>query len=353
MLLGGVGRASADVAPGTLHVNDILSSTGQVLLQRDGRVVGDDLVLIGRYQNHPTPAGSLRRLLSGPPGLQEKRQTRRLPGTGVPGRPRGRHLHADPIADGPGRQDLDSAVGAGERSAATVSANNRDDGANVFRSLPAGARRNRWRHRTTRQWGWWRRWPGATASPAESPLRCGHRIDRSARRQFGRPPAPTFRIVNGMLMSASGETDESAVSHHPPVVGHREHRACAENMTVDGGHRRHGQRRHPVRTTIRRERRKAPSLSGVADPVEVQSVQQNLPVAVVTERHCGGLDDASSSSSAASMLSSHAGEAVLVAAEVQRPDRTVGGDRDHCLFLLDTDRRARAGYARRYGLVRR
>lgn len=56
MLFGGVGQASADVAPGT-YTSTTLSSTGQVLLQRDGRVVGDDLVLIGRYRIHPTPAG--------------------------------------------------------------------------------------------------------------------------------------------------------------------------------------------------------------------------------------------------------------------------------------------------------
>lgn len=56
ILFGGIGQASADVTPGT-YTSTTLSSTGQILLQRDGRVVGDDLVLIGRYRIHPTPAG--------------------------------------------------------------------------------------------------------------------------------------------------------------------------------------------------------------------------------------------------------------------------------------------------------
>ena len=55
MLLGGVGQASADVAPGT-YTSTTLAG-GLVLLQRDAHVEGGDLVLIGRYPIHPTPSG--------------------------------------------------------------------------------------------------------------------------------------------------------------------------------------------------------------------------------------------------------------------------------------------------------
>lgn len=54
-LVGAVGQASADVAPGTY--TSTTSSAGVVLLQRTGQVQGQDLVLIGRYPIHPTPTG--------------------------------------------------------------------------------------------------------------------------------------------------------------------------------------------------------------------------------------------------------------------------------------------------------
>lgn len=54
-LVGTAGQASADVAPGTY--TSTTSSSGIVLLQRDGQVQGQDLVLIGRYPIHPTPTG--------------------------------------------------------------------------------------------------------------------------------------------------------------------------------------------------------------------------------------------------------------------------------------------------------
>lgn len=54
-LLGAAGPASADVAPGTY--TSTTASSGIVLLQRDGQVQGQELVLIGRYPIHPTPTG--------------------------------------------------------------------------------------------------------------------------------------------------------------------------------------------------------------------------------------------------------------------------------------------------------
>ncbi|WP_024796312.1 hypothetical protein [Tomitella biformata] len=54
-LVGAAGPASADVAPGAY--TSTTSSSGVVLLQRDGQVQGQDLVLIGRYPIHPTPTG--------------------------------------------------------------------------------------------------------------------------------------------------------------------------------------------------------------------------------------------------------------------------------------------------------
>lgn len=54
-LFGAAGQAFADVEPGT-YTSTTLSS-GVVLLQRDARVEGGDLVLIGRYPIHPTPEG--------------------------------------------------------------------------------------------------------------------------------------------------------------------------------------------------------------------------------------------------------------------------------------------------------
>lgn len=54
-LIGAAGQASADVAPGTY--TSTTSSSGIVLLEREGQVQGQDLVLIGRYPIHPTPTG--------------------------------------------------------------------------------------------------------------------------------------------------------------------------------------------------------------------------------------------------------------------------------------------------------
>ncbi len=54
-LFGAAGQAAADVAPGTY--TSTTWSGGLVLLQREGHVEGQDLVLIGRYPIHPTPTG--------------------------------------------------------------------------------------------------------------------------------------------------------------------------------------------------------------------------------------------------------------------------------------------------------
>lgn len=54
-LVGVAGPASADVAPGAY--TSTTSTSGIVLLQRNGQVQGQDLVLIGRYPIHPTPTG--------------------------------------------------------------------------------------------------------------------------------------------------------------------------------------------------------------------------------------------------------------------------------------------------------
>ncbi|WP_309234823.1 hypothetical protein [Nocardia sp. XZ_19_385] len=63
MLFGGVGQAVADVEPGA-YTSTTLSG-GIVLLQRDARVEGGDLVLIGRYPIHSTPAGGYVDLFPG------------------------------------------------------------------------------------------------------------------------------------------------------------------------------------------------------------------------------------------------------------------------------------------------
>lgn len=47
--------ASAEVRPGTYTSTTL--SAGSVLLAREGRVEGDELVLIGRYKIHPTETG--------------------------------------------------------------------------------------------------------------------------------------------------------------------------------------------------------------------------------------------------------------------------------------------------------
>ena len=62
-LIAGAGTASADVAPGTYTSNTI--SAGSVLLSRDARVEGNELVLIGRYEIHPTPTGGYVDLFPG------------------------------------------------------------------------------------------------------------------------------------------------------------------------------------------------------------------------------------------------------------------------------------------------
>ena len=54
-LIAAVPAASADVRPGTYTSTTL--SAGSVLLAREGRVEGDELVLIGRYKIHPTETG--------------------------------------------------------------------------------------------------------------------------------------------------------------------------------------------------------------------------------------------------------------------------------------------------------
>ncbi|MFC4373469.1 hypothetical protein ACFO5K_05095 [Nocardia halotolerans] len=54
-VFGGAGQAFADVEPGTY--TSTTWSAGIVLLQRDARVEGGELVLIGRYPIHSTPDG--------------------------------------------------------------------------------------------------------------------------------------------------------------------------------------------------------------------------------------------------------------------------------------------------------
>ncbi len=62
-LFGAAGQAFADVVPG--DYTSTTWSSGIVLLQRDGRVEGGDLVLIGRYPIHPTPDGGYVDLFPG------------------------------------------------------------------------------------------------------------------------------------------------------------------------------------------------------------------------------------------------------------------------------------------------
>ncbi|WP_306361883.1 hypothetical protein [Nocardia sp. CC227C] len=62
-LIGAAGQASADVEPGAY--TSTTWSSGIVLLQRDARVEGGDLVLIGRYPIHPTPDGGYVDLFPG------------------------------------------------------------------------------------------------------------------------------------------------------------------------------------------------------------------------------------------------------------------------------------------------
>lgn len=54
-LVATAGPASADVEPGNYTSTTL--SAGIVLLQRDARVEGGELVLIGRYPIQPTPDG--------------------------------------------------------------------------------------------------------------------------------------------------------------------------------------------------------------------------------------------------------------------------------------------------------
>lgn len=63
MLIGAGGIASADVTPGPY--TSITVSAGSVLLARDARVEGQDLVLIGRYVIHPTATGGYVDLFPG------------------------------------------------------------------------------------------------------------------------------------------------------------------------------------------------------------------------------------------------------------------------------------------------
>ncbi|MET8795407.1 hypothetical protein ABZV91_02940 [Nocardia sp. NPDC004568] len=62
-LFGTAGPAFADVEPGAY--TSTTWSSGIVLLQRDGRVDGGDLVLIGRYPIHSTPDGGYVDLFPG------------------------------------------------------------------------------------------------------------------------------------------------------------------------------------------------------------------------------------------------------------------------------------------------
>ncbi|MBL1076990.1 hypothetical protein JK358_21570 [Nocardia sp. 2] len=62
-LFGTTGQAFADVEPGT-YISTTWSS-GIVLLQRDARVEGGELVLIGRYPIHSTPDGGYVDLFPG------------------------------------------------------------------------------------------------------------------------------------------------------------------------------------------------------------------------------------------------------------------------------------------------
>lgn len=62
-LFGTVGQAFADVEPGAY--TSTTWSSGIVLLQRDARVEGGDLVLIGRYPIHSTPDGDYVDLFPG------------------------------------------------------------------------------------------------------------------------------------------------------------------------------------------------------------------------------------------------------------------------------------------------
>ncbi|MFE1591222.1 hypothetical protein [Nocardia sp. NPDC058705] len=63
VLFGAAGQASADVEPGVY--TSTTWSAGIVLLQREGRVEGGDLVLIGRYPIHSTPDGGYVDLFPG------------------------------------------------------------------------------------------------------------------------------------------------------------------------------------------------------------------------------------------------------------------------------------------------
>ncbi|MGW5441612.1 hypothetical protein [Nocardia asteroides] len=62
-LFGTAGQAFADVEPGAY--TSTTWSSGIVLLQRDARVEGGDLVLIGRYPIHSTPDGGYVDLFPG------------------------------------------------------------------------------------------------------------------------------------------------------------------------------------------------------------------------------------------------------------------------------------------------
>lgn len=62
-LIGSVGVASADVSPGTY--TSFTVSAGSVLLEREARVEGQELVLIGRYPIHQTDTGGYVDLIPG------------------------------------------------------------------------------------------------------------------------------------------------------------------------------------------------------------------------------------------------------------------------------------------------
>ncbi|WP_307645217.1 hypothetical protein [Nocardia uniformis] len=62
-LFGAAGQAFADVEPGAY--TSTTWSSGIVLLQRDARVEGGELVLIGRYPIHSTPDGGYVDLFPG------------------------------------------------------------------------------------------------------------------------------------------------------------------------------------------------------------------------------------------------------------------------------------------------
>ncbi|WOC14287.1 hypothetical protein MP11Mi_34020 [Gordonia sp. MP11Mi] len=63
VVFGAVGQVSANVQPG--NYTSTTRSLNTILLQRDARVAGGDLVLLGRYPIHRTPYGGYVDLFPG------------------------------------------------------------------------------------------------------------------------------------------------------------------------------------------------------------------------------------------------------------------------------------------------